>query len=255
MVERWLGINDPPLPGKINMKKDLDLMQTVSGGGVPAALRLYSWSPPALSLGYFQKEEAVVDQETCRRLGIDVVRRPTGGRAVLHHKELTYSIIVPQDHPKISAGVLDSYKFISIGIIEAFCSLNITATLASGKRRGQKLMPGSCFDAPSAYEVQIKGKKVVGSSQLRRHGVLLQHGSILLELPIDLYHKILKLSVPGKKVTAYLERLKKNGAGLRDLGYMVSLEELAAALFSSFSKIFEVEFSINNESWNMGKEK
>lgn len=244
MAENWLGIYDPPLPGKTNMEKDLELMQAVSAGDSPATLRLYRWSPPALSLGYFQKEEAVVDREACRRLGIDVVRRPTGGRAVLHYRELTYSIIVPEAHPKIPPGVLDSYKFLSGGIMDAFRLLDITPTLASGKRREQKLVPGSCFDAPSAYEVQVQGKKVVGSAQLRRHGVLLQHGSILLELPLELYEKILKLSGSEKKVAAYLTRLKKKGAGLHDLGYMVSADDLAAALFRGFSKVFDTEISV-----------
>ena len=241
MEEHWLAVYDPPLPGKINMEKDLELMQAVSTRAAPATLRLYSWSPPALSLGYFQKEEAVVNREACRRLGIDVVRRPTGGRAVLHYRELTYSIIVPEAHPQIPQGVLDSYRFLSGGIMEAFRLLDINPSLASGEKREHKLVSGSCFDAPSAYEVQVQGKKVVGSAQLRRHGVLLQHGSILLELPLELYEKILRLSGPEKKAASYLERLKKKAAGLHDLGYMVSVDDLVTALFRGFSRIFAVE--------------
>ncbi|MEW5920376.1 MAG: lipoate--protein ligase family protein [Bacillota bacterium] len=244
MAEQWRGIYDTPLPGKMNMEKDLEIMQAVSAGAAPPTLRLYRWSPPALSLGYFQKEEAVVDREACRRLGIDVVRRPTGGRAVLHYRELTYSIVVPEAHPLMPRGVLDSYKFLSGGIMEAFRLLGITPSLASGKRREQKPGPGSCFDAPSAYEVQVGGKKVVGSAQLRRHGVLLQHGSILLELHLELYKKILRLSGPEDKVTAYLERLTKKAAGLHDLGHPVSADDLAAALFKGFSKIFATDISV-----------
>lgn len=219
-------------------------MQAVGAGEVPPTLRLYRWDPPALSLGFFQKAEAVVDREACQRLGIDVVKRPTGGRAVLHHRELTYSIIVPESHPHLPGGVLASYKFLSGGIMEAFRMLGLTPTLASGKRRGQGPGgPGACFDAPSAYEVQVEGKKVVGSAQLRRQGILLQHGSILLELPLELYYQILKLSGPEKKVTAYLEMLKKKAAGLHDLGYAVSSDDLAAALFQGFSKMFDADIS------------
>lgn len=244
MTESWQGIYDPPLPGKMNMDKDLELMQAVGAGKALPTLRLYGWAPPALSLGFFQKAEAVVDIEACRRLGIDVVKRPTGGRAVLHYRELTYSIIVPESHPRLPKGVLASYRFLSGGMMEAFRILGITPGLASGKSRGQETGgPGACFDAPSAYEVQVEGKKVVGSAQLRRQGVFLQHGSISLELPLELYCQILKFPGSENKVTAYLERLNKKAAGLHDLGYRVSEGVLAAALFQGFSKVFGTDIS------------
>ena len=90
-MEKWRLISDPPLPGEINMERDLQIMQEVSSGQAPPTLRFYRWSPPALSLGFSQNVEKVADPDACRRLNIDIMR-PTGGRAVLHHRELTYSI-------------------------------------------------------------------------------------------------------------------------------------------------------------------
>ncbi len=240
MVEVWRLICDPPLPGEINMKRDLELAAEVIAGA-PPTLRLYRWSPPALTLGRFQKTEEVVDREACRRLGVDLVRRPTGGRAVLHHRELTYSISVPESHRLIPAGVIEAYRLINRGILAAFEQLGIDASLAGASERGAGLAPGSCFDTASAYEVRVAGKKVVGSAQLRTGGVLLQHGAILLELSLDLYRQLL-LPREGSDNPAYLEALGRKAAGLNDLGYPVTPEQLSESLVAEFKKTFSIKF-------------
>ncbi|MCW3489027.1 lipoate--protein ligase family protein [Dethiobacter alkaliphilus] len=238
MQDTWRLIHDSPLPGKINMKRDLDLLKEVCEGRSRPVLRFYSWSPPALSLGFFQKAEEIVDIEACRQLGIDIVRRPTGGRALLHHRELTYSVIVPEGHPLIPKSVLESYKLLSQGIISGLGALGIKADLAPSQGRGKGLAPGACFDSPSAYEIQIFGKKVVGSAQVRRRGGLLQHGSILQELPLDLYRQILK---PCGDAFS-LDSLEKKAAGLKDLGFKIEDDELACEIKKGFSEIFHVKF-------------
>ena len=186
MAKKWRLISDPPLPGAVNMQRDLDILEEVASGKAPPTLRLYRWAPPALSLGRFQKAEAVADLEACRRLGVDLVRRPTGGRAILHDRELTYSFVVPDSRLYIPAGVIPSYRFISRALLGAFEILQIDAALSPESPRGADLAPGSCFDTPSAYELRVAGKKVVGSAQLRRKGMLLQHGSILLAAAVEL---------------------------------------------------------------------
>ncbi|MBM4235394.1 MAG: lipoate--protein ligase family protein [Firmicutes bacterium] len=243
MRYQWRLIIDPPMTGRANMEKDLELMEEVAGGECPPILRLYRWNPPALSLGYFQDENEVADLEACRRAGIDLVRRPTGGRAVLHYDELTYSIIVPEVHPFIDQGsVLETYRSISRGLVTALNLMGITALLTPEREGQAGLAPGSCFDTPSAYEIQVQGKKVIGSAQLRRDGILLQHGAILFRLPADLYRQVLKKSY--RKGAAGLEiDLSEQAAGLLDLGYDVSYEKMTRALIKAFSLVIPAVFT------------
>lgn len=241
MVDQWRLIYDPPMPGAVNMQRDLEILKEVAAGKAPPTLRLYSWAPPALSIGRFQKVGAVADLEACRRLGIDIIRRPTGGRAILHDRELTYSLIIPDSRLLIPAGVVPSYRFISRALLYAFEVLQIEAELSSENARGAGLVPGSCFDTPSAYELRVAGKKVVGSAQLRREGMLLQHGSILLELPLQIYRQILRPRA-GCDQDAYLNSLGRRAAGLLDLGYKVTKDELAAALAAGFARLFDVKW-------------
>lgn len=241
---KWHIIEDPPLTGEENMQRDLRYFQAVSQGQSPPVLRLYSWNPPALSLGRLQKEENVVDLEACQRLGIDVVRRPTGGRAVLHDRELTYSIMVPEGFGPIPRGVLDSYRFFSQGIADAFALLGIEAVLSPRSRhreRGPFGAPGSCFDTPSPYELMVKGKKVVGSAQFRAGGALLQHGSIPLKFPYELYGQVLKTGMGRTKLDDYISSLAEQAAGLEDLGFQVTSDDLTAVMVRSFSRLMWLE--------------
>ncbi len=241
MRYQWRLILDPPMRGKENMDKDLELMEAVATGECPPILRLYRWSPPALSLGYFQDENEVVDLKACREAGIDVVRRPTGGRAVLHDHELTYSIIVPEAHPFINkGGVIDAYRSISRGIVTAFNLLSIVATLAPEEHSRAGLAPGSCFDSSTPYEIQVDGKKVVGSAQLRRDGIILQHGAILFRLPLDIYKKVLKKDDHSDNNRE--TDLGKKAAGLLDLGYNVSYNRMTRALVKAFSMVVPAVF-------------
>ena len=233
------------------MEKDLELMEEVATGECPPTLRLYRWNPPAVSLGYFQDENEVVDMKACRDAGIDVVRRPTGGRAVLHDQELTYSIIVPEVHPFINkGGVIDAYRSISRGIVTAFNLLDIVAVLTPEEHNRAGLAPGSCFDSSTAYEIQVDGKKVVGSAQLRRDGIVLQHGSILFRLPHDVYKKVLKKDYNRKNDKE--DELGQKAAGLLDLGYNVSYNRMSRALVKAFSMVVPAVFTsldgvINNK--------
>ena len=248
MKETWRLIHDPPLPGKENMARDLEIHRQVARGEAPPTLRFYTWDPPALSLGRFQRPEEVASLPACRDLGIHVVQRPTGGRALLHDRELTYSLAVPEGHPTIPSSVLGAYRAISAGLVRGLALLGIPAELAPGDKRGRPLAPGACFDTPSAYELQVKGKKVVGSAQMRRGGGLLQHGSVLLSLPLDLYRRVL-LPPPGEGED-FLQSLAEGAAGLDDLGYRVTLEDLRAALQAGFLESLGLEFIPEKEDAN-----
>jgi len=240
---QWRLILDPPMPGRENMEKDLELMGDVSRGESPPILRLYRWSPPAVSLGYFQDQEEVVNLNACREAGIDLVRRPTGGRAVLHDHELTYSIIVPEVHPFINnGGTMDAYRAISRGLVTAFNLLNITASLTPEIKGQGGLAPGSCFDTPSAYEIQVDGKKVVGSAQLRRDGIVLQHGAIIYKLQGELYSKLLKKDYRRAEMKRQVE-LDEKAAGLEDLGYNIGYNLMTRALVKAFSMVIPAVFT------------
>jgi len=181
-----------------NMAIDEAILTAHSEGLVPPTVRFYGWNPPTLSIGYFQKEQEV-DQEAVVREGIGFVRRPTGGRAVLHDKELTYSIIVAENYPGIPRNVTEAYRVLSVGLLQGFRALGLGAEmvqLANEEEKEKYASMGSaaCFDSPSWYELVVEGRKVAGSAQVRQKDVVLQHGSILLDLDTDQLFRLLRFS-------------------------------------------------------------
>lgn len=174
----WRLMDTPPAPGAFNMALDAALMESVRAGADPV-LRFYRWSPACLSLGRNQPAAGLYDEAAIRARGFDVVRRPTGGRAVLHDRELTYSVVMPE-------GSLGSprtaYATINGALVRGLARLGVGAGLqaAVGARAvAPSLAP--CFRDPAEGEVVVAGGKLVGSAQYREAGVLLQHGSLLLE--------------------------------------------------------------------------
>jgi lipoate-protein ligase A len=179
MSEAWRLLLDRPAAGAWNMAVDEVLLDGVAAGSTPPTLRFYGWEPPCLSLGYFQSF-SVVNLDGCRRLGVEVVRRPTGGRAILHDRELTYSIALPTSALG-GDGVLPSYHRLSLALQDGLQRLGVAATMAPESAAGGVLSGPVCFDRPSAHEILFQGRKLVGSAQVRRRGGLLQHGSIVIE--------------------------------------------------------------------------
>jgi lipoyl(octanoyl) transferase len=179
------------------MAADEAMLAAVGAGEAPPTLRFYGWSPATLSIGYFQKaaDEVRLDEVAARGLGF--VRRPTGGRAVLHDAELTYSIVVPEKYPGLPTSVTESYRVLSEGLVHGFRALGLEAemvSLASEEEKAKYATAGSaaCFDSPSWYELVVDGRKVAGSAQVRQHGAVLQHGSILLDLDVELLFELLQ---------------------------------------------------------------
>ncbi|MCX5819322.1 MAG: biotin/lipoate A/B protein ligase family protein [Deltaproteobacteria bacterium] len=144
-------------------------------------LRFYGWRVPALSIGYFQDYEKEVDSEACRRFGVDIIRRPTGGKAVLHEQELTYAVIAGADSPLFPPDILKTYRVISNCIAKGLAEVGIRAEMkADGRQAPGGTLRSSCFFFPSRYELLVGGRKICGSAQMRSRGVFLQHGSLLL---------------------------------------------------------------------------
>jgi lipoate-protein ligase A len=179
----WRLLVDGALPGAANMARDVAILEAVGGGAVPPTLRLYGWDPPCLSLGRHQGVEAA-DLAFCRAEGIDVVRRPTGGRALLHHLELTYAVAAPLGSGPLPRALQNAYRALCAALVQALRSLGVAAELTPGEVNLELPGPRSavpCFEAPAGGEVVVGGRKLVGSAMRAHGGAILQHGAVLLD--------------------------------------------------------------------------
>ncbi|REB10046.1 lipoate--protein ligase family protein [Sporosarcina sp. BI001-red] len=186
---KWNYIQSGKCLPSFNMALDEALLDWHSKGEIGPVLRFYEWEPATLSIGYFQSVSKEIDMEAVQQYGLGFVRRPTGGRGVLHEQELTYSVIVSEDYPDMPETVTEAYRVISGGLLEGFRNLGLEASFSvpSEQVAEQLKRPksGVCFDTSSWYELVVEGKKVAGSAQTRQKGVILQHGAILLSLDVD----------------------------------------------------------------------
>ena len=249
----WRLIKDSYHTGFVNMAIDEAIMIAHREGLVPPTIRFYQWSPPAVSLGYFQNLEKEIDVDVCKNMGIDIVRRPTGGKAVLHDKELTYSFVIRESHPLVNDSILETYKKFSGGMIRGLSYLGIEAELVPlrEKLKNETLLnkeekseirysdiKSICFSVPSQYEVQVGGKKIVGSAQVRKREIVLQHGSLLIELEKDKLFSV--FNFPSAQIR---ERLKTrfNATSLEDiLKRKINFSELSEILPRGFEEEFGV---------------
>ena len=161
-------------------------------------LRFYAWDKPTASLGYSQKPAAVLDLDSCRELGIDVVRRITGGKMVLHFHEVTYSLC-SSDHETFTALLSDSYRKVSLALLAGLRDLGIDAALAASTPPCYTRSELPCFSHPARDEIEVAGKKIVGSAQKRVGARFLQHGSILLDDDAALLKRISRLSTEEQR--------------------------------------------------------
>ncbi|MBP7863653.1 lipoate--protein ligase family protein [bacterium] len=211
-----------------NMALDEAILESHRKGFTQPTLRFYGWAPPAVSIGYSQK----MDDETISRIksrGFDVVRRLTGGRAVLHFNELTYSFVASP--PVLSEQLNEAYRQICQGLILGLKHLGVEAEL--GKSNKQYKDFSDCFMATTQADLQVNNKKMVGSAQLRRQGAVLQHGSILLDQPQDLLQELLDTKQETKIRHTNFNEVK---------GEAVSIEEMENAFTKGFAEAFSTKF-------------
>ena len=241
---RWRLLITPPQPGALNMAIDEAIAEAVANRLVPPTLRCYRWEPPCLSVGYFQSVAETVDLERCQELGVDCVRRPTGGRAVLHDDELTYSLSAPEAHPLVSGDVTESYRKISQGVLAGLRELGIPAEAAPPRPvRSPLSTPASavCFYVPSDYELTVEGRKIVGSAQMRTRGVVLQHGSFLLSADPHKLYALLKLGSEEERAAQIESFYRRVTSASAVLGRPVSFDTAAAAMARGFASALGVE--------------
>jgi len=228
-----------PMKERFNMAIDEAIQNAVRRGQVYPTLRFYQWEPACLSLGYFQDVKKEVEVGVLEELGIDLVRRPTGGKAVLHDDELTYSVTVSEED--MPGTILETYRTISGAIVHGLQSLGIPAEMVTLERGAKAGDPGfqqaACFSAPSWYEVVAQGKKIVGSAQARRGGVILQHGSIPFSIDAAKIVRCLKTTSQAQ-ADRFQSMLSKKSAGLNQVSSMtVDRKDLESALILSFGEV------------------
>jgi lipoyl(octanoyl) transferase len=178
----WRLLVTEPLDGATNMALDEALLRGRVRGASGPTVRFYGWRPAAVSLGYAQPLDETVDRARCQALGIGLVRRPTGGSAILHEppdREVTYAVVAREGDFPGADDVLETYRVIGQGLAAGLARLGVAAELVPLVRARPGPTPAFCFGRTGAYEIAVGGRKLAGSAQRRQRGCFLQHGSVL----------------------------------------------------------------------------
>ncbi|MCB9438610.1 MAG: lipoate--protein ligase family protein [Anaerolineales bacterium] len=239
-MNHWRLIFDASIDGPTNMAIDHTILEAVGAGEAMPTLRLYAWEPPCLSLGYNQNA-AEVDETRLDTMGWGLVRRATGGKAILHTDELTYSITLPQDSPLVAGGILESYRRLSQALLMALNHLGLHPQSTPHEQAGQAT-GAVCFEVPSNYEITAQGHKLIGSAQVRRLNAVLQHGSLPLSGDISRICDALVFESEAARASAKQRVLERAITVERALGVVVTWEAAAQALTTAFAETFDVEW-------------
>jgi lipoate-protein ligase A len=204
-------------------------------------LRIYRWCPPSISLGYFQKTRDEVDVAACSRYHVDIVRRPTGGKAVLHENDLTYAVIAKEHNPLFTPDILGTYRIISGCIADSLSELGIYAEMSVDSRTsGDDSLKAVCFSSPSHFELLVNKRKICGSAQVRSRGVFLQHGSILLDF--DPVKTCALLAPRDGDRERQIEKLRESITSVYEqTGAEISVEKICHILQRGFEKKLGIE--------------
>jgi lipoate-protein ligase A len=230
-----LLITSPGLSGAANMEYDRRLFRDCEAGLIPATLRIYSWRPSCITLGYAQKIVKQIDVARAESLGYDVVQRPTGGGIVFHNEaEVTYSLVVPFADPLLPKDLIASYKIISEAVVVGLQKLGVSAEVKMTRDSRQATRDNLCFSYPTEYEIVADGRKLVGSAQKRGKNAMLQQGSVFVRRPAAAVFSVLKKPFLEPRAVS-LEEL---------MGRQESFEELKEALVAGFRARLGVKFDL-----------
>lgn len=223
MSERWRFLLTPDRTAFENMAIDWAVLKASSEGLVPPTVRFYTWKPSAISIGYFQSLEEEIDIDMCKKLGVDYVRRITGGGAVYHEHELTYSIVISESHPMIPRNIMKSYACICGALIKGLEHIGIYSEYSP------------------INDILVDGRKISGNAQTRKSRTVLQHGTILIDVDVDKMFSLLR--VPSEKIRDKLvSDVKQRVTSIKHvLGEKLSFEEVAIAMRTGFEEEFNVE--------------
>ncbi len=223
MKEQWRLLETGYSTAFANMAIDRAVLVSNSRGKVPPTIRFYRWQPSAISIGYFQSLEEEVDLDICKNFGVNYVRRITGGGAVYHDKELTYSIVISESHPKIPKNIMESYRTICSAIVKGLKNLGIESTYIP------------------INDIITNGKKISGNAQTRKAKTVLQHGTILIDVNVE--EMFFLLRVPTEKIKDKLiADVKERVTSIKHvLEKEISFEEISNAIKSGFEQEFNIE--------------
>ena len=256
----WRLLYTPPSSGAWNMAVDESILEHIHRGESQPTLRLYAWDPPCLSLGHAQSF-ADVDMERVKEHGWEVVRRMTGGRAILHTDELTYSVTGSAEEPILAGGVLESYNRIAQALLYAVRELGFPVEIKedgsryalregrSGLLDRQSETNPICFEVPSTYEITVDGKKLIGSAQARKKEGVLQHGSLPLKGDLARICQALVFKDEAARENAARRLLTRAATIESVLGVETDWETAAQA----FVKGFEAQLGIHFQRGEMSR--
>ena len=234
--DEWRWISDSHHTAESNMAMDAALLVDCEQGRIPPTVRLYGWSESAITIGYSQKAERELDLERCRELGISVVRRPTGGRAILHHRELTYAVVAPVSITPFNRGLKETFGAISEALLAGLQGLGIRGDINTSKQRSESTRSPACFASLNHCEITVDGKKLVGSAQKRTSKAFLQHGSLIIDADHERFASLLKFDDESER-NATQQRLQDSTTTLNQVcDQKYSFEEIRAALQEGFRK-------------------
>ncbi|MBN2567859.1 MAG: lipoate--protein ligase family protein, partial [Deltaproteobacteria bacterium] len=242
-MEKWRVLPFNRFNAFENMAIDEAIFKESQKMDMPPTLRFYSWERDTVSMGYFQDVHREVNLDYCRENCIDVVRRPTGGKAVLHENDLTYSVVARENNPHFSSDIMETYRTISECLIGGLSRIGIEAyMMKSGRRYEKGVMDACCFSVPSQYELLVKERKICGSAQVRAKGAFLQHGSILIDT--DPEHTCSAIIIGGSNAEESMEKFKASVTSIRENigdGFGFTVSELCEAISETFEKRLHVQ--------------
>jgi len=226
-----------------NMAVDEALFRTLQRQSGAPVLRFYGWGRPALSLGYFQDAAREINLERCRALGMDVVRRPTGGKAVLHGMDLTYAVVSHEAPPLFSSDLIGNYRAICAVLTCGFAELGIKVCMSERYNNGADPdLASICFAYPAPFELLCRGRKICGSAQVRSRNCFLQHGSISLAFDPDQIDLFVTPVAGGD--TAGRAYLRDNVTSVcEETGQRIAPERLSRIMQRAFETVWGIRFA------------
>lgn len=239
-MKSWRLLLSPAAHGAWNMAVDEAMLEAVRREISLPTIRFYTWSPGCYSLGRFQRASDL-NAAARRKPGYSWVRRPTGGRALYHNVELTYSVVAPITNEHVSGSIIESYRKIATALVEGLRLAGCEVYLApTGDPTRMRVNP-VCFDNPSDYELMYNGRKLVGSAQTRRSGALLQHGSLPIASPAEELAIGLEYAHASERAEAIRVSTSRIATLSEALRPDVSAGELAQALGNGFRIAWKID--------------